>query len=145
MKRTPLKRKPIKKKRVRKTTSDAVLDTLVRTYVRRISGGYCKRCKRYVGVENIETAHMFGRNRKTVRWDLRNVYPLCSGNPISGEVGCHYIVDNDPIEKTAFLYEVLSKEEIESLQKLANQTIKESPIDREEIKVKLQVKLTELK
>ena len=52
---------------MKKKISDEVLDGLVRTCLRPMSGGYCKRCKRYVGVENIEVAHLYRRHRKTVR------------------------------------------------------------------------------
>jgi len=114
----------------KKLPKDHVLDDLVRKYIRLISGGYCKRCrkKRYV-----EAAHMYKRNRKTVRWDLRNVYPLCQD--------CHREVDNDFIKLTSFLYEVLPKEEIADLERLANMTIKEYPIDRGKIKADLKEKI----
>jgi hypothetical protein len=127
--------KPKKPKKV----SDWVLDDLVRRYIRLISGGYCKRCKKYVGEENISTAHLFRRWRKTVRWDLRNVAPLCD-NPPQGMM-CHKIVDNDPIEMSSFIYEILSSDDIADLQRLANTTIREYPIDREQIKRELKEKI----
>jgi len=123
-----------------KKISDQVLDGLVRQYIRLISGGYCKRCGEYVG-DRIETAHMYGRRRKTVRWDLRNVYPLCISDPKTGKTGCHYLVDNDPLLKSSFLYEVMTPEEIADLQRLANMTIKEYPIDRNQIKQDLKEKI----
>jgi hypothetical protein len=126
-----------------KKISDQVLDSLVRTYVRLISGGYCKRCGRKVGIENIVTAHLFRRWRKTVRWDLRNVVPLCDNPPLG--MKCHKIVDNDPVEMSSFMYEILSPEDIADLQKLANSTIKEYPIDREQIKKELKEKISKLR
>jgi len=127
--------KPQKPHRV----SDRVLDGLVREYVRLISGGYCKRCKKYVGEENIATAHLFRRWRKTVRWDLRNVAPLCDNPPMG--MMCHKTVDNDPIEMSSFMYEILSPDDIADLQRLANMTIKEYPISREQIKRDLKEKI----
>jgi len=124
--------KPKKPKKI----SDQVLDGLVRTYVREISAGYCKRCGKYVDGA-IETAHMYRRRRKTVRWDLRNVYPLC---PI-----CHHEVDNDSLKLASFMYEVMTPEEIADLQKLANLTIKQYPIDREQIKKDLKEKISKLR
>ncbi len=117
-----------------KKISDGVLDGLVRTIVRSISGGYCKRCKRY---GQIEVSHLYRRRRKTVRWDLRNVYPLC--------LECHQEIDNDHIKLVSFMYEVLSSDEIKDLQRLANMTLKEHPIDREALKLDLkeQIKILE--
>jgi len=125
-----------------KKISDKVLDDLVRKYIRLISGGYCKRCRRYVGEKNIVVAHLFGRGRKTIRWDLRNVSPICDNPPIG--MMCHKIIDNDAIEKSNLMYELLSKEDIEELQKLGNSTIKEYPIDREQIKADLKAIIKEL-
>jgi phenylacetate-coenzyme A ligase PaaK-like adenylate-forming protein len=112
-----------------------------------MSAGYCKRCKKYVGIGNLEASHIFGRVRKTVRWDLKNVYPLCKtradGN--GGMIkGCHQIIDNDNFEKTEFTFTVLTKEEIKELQYKANHTIKDLPIDREQIKADLKSKISTL-
>jgi len=116
-----------------KKINDQILDNLVRQYIRLISGGYCKRCKKS---GYIEVAHMFGRRRKTVRWDLKNVYPLCPE--------CHRSVDNDAIMKASFLYDVMTSQEIENLQRIANMTIKDYPIDRDEIRADLRNKIKEL-
>ena len=116
-----------------KKISDKVLDDLVRKYIRLLARGYCKRCKQF---GYIEVAHMYKRGRKTVRWDLRNVYPLC--------VDCHQLVDNDMIEKTSFMYELLSPKEISELQLIANMTLKTYPVDREQIKKDLKEKIKEL-
>lgn len=131
-----------KPKKKRNLVTDRMLDDLVRKYIQLISGGYCKRCGRYVGVKNIEAAHMYKRKRKTVRWDLRNVYPLCRDNPSTGQKGCHGIVDNSQIKLVSFMYQVMTQEEVEGLEKLANMTIKESPIDRAEIKKFLKEKIS---
>ena len=124
--------------------SDKVLDDLQRRYIYLMSGGYCKRCGRYVGEEFIEAAHMFKRRRKTVRWDYRNVYPLCKNDVRTGKVGCHQIVDNDPFQLTSFIYDIMSREEVEELQELANLTLKDYPIDREKIKAELRERIKKL-
>ncbi len=136
--KTPLKKKPKSKPN---RISDDVLDGLVRQVLRFSSGGFCKRCKIFVGGDMLETAHLYRRRRKTVRWDLRNVYPLCKNDVRTGKVGCHSIIDNDPIELASFMYDVLSKEDIVELQKLANMTIKQHPIDREQIRDSLKEKI----
>ena len=121
--------KPIKKKKI----SDQVLDGLIRQYIRLISGGYCKRCRKWCPVE---TAHLYRRWRKTTRWDLRNVVPLCKD--------CHWEIDSDPIKLTSFMYDILSKEDIKDLQRLATMTLKEYPIDREAKKQELKEKIKQL-
>ena len=134
--------KAIPKPKKKRNISDEVLDGLVRKYIRLISGGYCKRCGRYVGIENIEVAHMYRRRRKTVRWDLRNVYPLCRDNPATGKQGCHSIVDNsETFHKASFLRDVMTEAEIAELDRIANMTLKEYPIDREQIKTELKEKI----
>ncbi|KKL23360.1 hypothetical protein LCGC14_2426180 [marine sediment metagenome] len=130
-----------KYKGLKRTPRDKTLDDLQRRYIRLISGGYCKRCGEYVGERMIEVAHIYRRNRKTVRWDFRNVYPLCKDNPLTGRKGCHYQLDSDPIKMASFLYDVLTTEEVEDLQRLANMTIKDYPIDREKIKAELKEKI----
>ena len=124
-----------------KKISDKVLDDLVRRYVRLISGGYCKRCGEYVGVGNIEVAHLYRRGRKTVRWDLRNVYPLCKNNLVTGKKGCHQTIDDDHIKKVSFQYDVMTKEEVAELERIATMTLKQYPIDREAIKASLKEKI----
>ena len=124
------------KKRINpKKVSDAVLDTLVRRYVRLISAGYCKRCKRYCG-DLIEVSHLYKRRRKTVRWDLCNVNGLCPT--------CHQEIDNDQLKLVSFMYDIMSQKEIGTLQDLANQTIKTHPIDRESIRDTLKEKIGRL-
>ena len=123
-----------------KKISDQILDDLVRKNIRLISGGYCKRCRKYVGIENIEVAHLYPRRRKTVRWDLRNVWPLCKNNLATGEKGCHQIIDEDHIKKASFQYDVMTREEVAELERIASLTLKDYPIDREAIKASLKEK-----
>ncbi len=124
-----------------KKISDSVLDDLVRRCVRLLSGGYCKRCGENVGIGNIEVAHLYRRGRKTVRWDLRNVHPLCKNNPATGKKGCHQVIDEDHIKKASFQYDVMTGEEVAELERIATMTIKQYPIDREVIKAELKDKI----
>ena len=71
-----------------------------------------------------------------MRWDLRNVWPLCEK--------CHREIDNDHIKLVSFEYDVLSKEDIADLQRLANMTLKEYPVDREAIKADLKERIKRL-
>ena len=126
------------KKRKKKTAgmSDKYLDDLVRKVVYLMSGGYCKRCKRYIGVADLQAAHIYRRRHKTVRFDLRNVQPLC--------LECHTVVDKDPVEMTSFMYDIMTPEEVKDLQELARKTIKDHPIDREQIKTDLKERIRKL-
>ena len=127
----------MKRKKQRKNKiSDEVLDGLVRNIVYFLASGYCKRCKRHVSTAYLEAAHLYRRHRKTVRWDLRNVHGLC--------LDCHQLVDNDAIEMASFMYDILSKDDINDLQRLANMTLKEYPIDRAELKAELKEKIGKL-
>lgn len=126
---------------MKKKVSDSVLDDLVRRCIRLISGGYCKRCGKYVGIENIEVAHLYRRGRKTVRWDLRNVYPLCNNNPATGKKGCHQTIDEDHIKKSSFQYDIMTSEEVAELERIATMTVKQYPIDKEAIKASLKEKI----
>ena len=112
------------------------LDSLFFRYVRLMADGYCKCCKERVGFKNLQSAHVFGRIRHTVRWNTKNVYALCSR--------CHYYLDLNPIKKANFLYEVLSSKEIEELERLANMTTKEYPIDKEALMAELKEKIKSL-
>ena len=126
-----------KPKKVR--VSDQVLDILVRRYVKLMADGHCKRCGKYVGVENLAAAHLFNRWRKTVRWDLRNVWAICDNPPIG--MKCHMIIDNNPLAKASLMHEILTPEEITDLEKLAMLTLKEHPIDKYELKQELKEKI----
>jgi len=123
------------KKPKKKRISDQTLDTLVRKLVKLRADGHCKRCGKYVGTENLAAAHLYARRRKTVRWDLRNVWAICDNPPIG--LKCHKIIDEDPLEKTSLMYDILSKEEIADLQRLAGITLKDYPIDREQLRDEL--------
>lgn len=110
------------------------LDALFSRYVRLKSGGYCKRCGKYVGYSKLNNAHLFGRLRHTVRWDERNTVPLCGS--------CHYMIDNNCLAKTELLLTLMSKGEAEELERLANMTIKDHPIDKDKLKEELKRKIT---
>ena len=119
--------------KLNKGVRDDTLDDLVRRYVKLMSGGYCKRCKKCVGVNNLEAAHIIPRKHKTVRWDLRNVFPLCKD--------CHDLIDKSCFAKTEFSFTVLTRKEIAEVERLGNMTLKSHPIDREQIKADLKERI----
>ena len=132
----------IKKPKKAKRVSDQVLDTLVRKIVKLRADGHCKRCGKYVGTENLAAAHLYGRKRKVVRWDLRNVWAICDNPPIG--MKCHMTIDNDPIAKASFMFEILTPEEIEDLEWMASRTLKDYPIDREQLREELKKTIAKL-
>ena len=127
-----------------KRITDRTLDKLLREYLLIKYNLQCERCHNIFSPDMLEVAHLYRRIRKVVRWDLRNTRLLCKSNPITGRLGCHPIVDNDQIKLVSFMYDVLSKEEVEDLQRLANMTIKQYPIDREVIRSELKDKIRRL-
>ena len=98
------------------------LDSTFSLFVRLLSGGYCRRCKKQVGYKNLQNAHFHGRIRHTVRWDKRNTAPLCAG--------CHYDIDNHPVKKVSFFADILSDEDFYELNRIAELTTKDYPIDQ---------------
>jgi len=132
----------MKKGSMKKTVRDSTLDLYVRQYVKLRSGGYCKRCGKYVGVENLSAAHLFARRKKTVRWDLRNVWAICDNPPIG--MKCHMTIDNNPLAKASLMHEILTPDEITELEKLAMLTLKEHPVDKLELKLDLKEKIKQL-
>lgn len=105
------------------------LDKLFSRYVRLKAGGYCKKCGHFLGYTGLVCAHFFGRLRHTVRWDERNATALCGG--------CHYEIDYNCLAKRELMLTLMSPEEVASLERIANMTIKEYPIDKEAIEVYL--------
>jgi len=134
----------IKKKRKRERVTDRTLDKLVRDYLLAKNSCQCERCHQCFFPDMLEVAHLYRRRHKVLRWDLRNAHLLCKSNPATGRLGCHPTIDNDQIKLVSFMYEVLPKEDIEGLQRLANMTLKEYPIDREALKLDLKDKILKL-
>jgi len=87
------------------------LDKLFSEYVRRLSGGYCRRCKKYFGWKNLHNAHFHSRRKHSVRWDIDNTAPLC--------YGCHSYIDGNPIAKIDFFLGLLGRERFERLNERA--------------------------
>ena len=87
------------------------LDALFSKYVRLLSGGYCKRCKKYFGVRGLHNAHFHSRRKHSVRWDIENTAPLC--------YGCHSYIDGNPLKKIEFFLEILGQERFNKLNERA--------------------------
>jgi hypothetical protein len=111
------------KKKSKEKSKTEKLDRVFSLYIRHKAGGYCQKCKKFFGVNDLDAAHMFVRGRFTTRWDERNVFALCED--------CHREVDNNHFAKTSFHCEMIPMEEIAELELLSNKTTKDCPIDKD--------------
>ena len=109
------------------------LDKLFSKYVRLLSGGFCKRCKKYFGEKKLHNAHFHSRRKHSVRWDIDNTAPLC--------YGCHSYVDGNPLAKVSFFLELLGKERFDKLNERAESLKK---VDKEAIEAFLHEKMKEV-
>ena len=109
------------------------LDTAFSLYVRLLASGYCKRCwllgkpKAYKGYKNLDCAHFHSRSKRSVRWDIENVAPLCCG--------CHSFLDGNPLEKIEFFLEILGQEKFNALNDRANKIKKYTQSDIKELEL----------
>jgi hypothetical protein len=117
LKRTPLKRKPLvrkppkvrtakprifrsrelpkpPKKRKGLTIRIDPLDSLVSEYVRKRTKGFCERCGKYYGWQNLQACHFHSRRKISVRYDADNLAGC--------DFGCHQWLDGNPLEKVEF-------------------------------------------
>ena len=100
------------KKRTKKTVTRS-LDSLCSKIVRNLNKNQCAKCNKPAS----EVHHLFGRAKRSVRWDLDNLLPLCSG--------CH-IFSQDSFEKSPYhpdnekvINEWLTPEDFEDLKRRA--------------------------
>ena len=107
------------------------LDKLFSRYIRLLSGGYCKRCKKYFGYSKLHNAHFHSRRKYSVRWDIENTAPLC--------YGCHVYIDGNPFRKIEFFLELLGQEKFNLLNERAERL--KPRIDKEALKLDFEQKI----
>ncbi len=89
------------------------LDTIVSKIVRLRAKNQCQRCLKYKDFTELQTAHCWGRRKKSVRYDLDNVLGLCAY--------CHgYIDSEDPDAKKELFVKYLGKKGYKQLNQRAN-------------------------
>lgn len=108
----------------------STLDKLFSRYVRLLSGGYCRRCGEYKGIDKLNNAHFHSRRKHSVRWDIENTAPLC--------YGCHSYVDSNPLKKIEFFLELLGQERFNKLNERAENLTK---VDKQSLKEEFQEKI----
>jgi hypothetical protein len=82
---------------------DKALSTIVRTC------GSCRRCGKK---KNLQCAHIFSRNNRSVRWDFKNVVCLCAG--------CHFWAHANPVLFTEWVRQFLGEDKYATLKLQAN-------------------------
>jgi hypothetical protein len=110
-----------------------VLDQLFSRYVRLMSGGYCRRCGKYVGYNRLHAAHFHSRRKHSVRWSVENVVSVC--------YGCHSYIDGNPLKKIEFFLDLLGQERFNKLNERAERLDK---VDKEALKIEFKEKIRRL-
>ena len=100
------------------SVSETQLDKLWRTAIYKKFGNRCAKC----GAANVEAHHIVRRNKKVLRWDIKNGIALCPD--------CHRWADT--LEGRQWIY---PKVHIEYLQAQERKTLKDLPISADEFRV----------
>ncbi|MFW9991935.1 MAG: hypothetical protein ACFFD4_07725 [Candidatus Odinarchaeota archaeon] len=109
------------------------LDKLFSELVRRKSGGYCERCGKRLGWQNLQTSHFWGRRAKSVRWDEDNACALC--------FYCHKHFGENPHVHVAWFQQRLGKKRYDALMGRLNDMTK---VDKDAIEADLKNKISQL-
>lgn len=89
------------------------LDKLVSEIVRNRAKGHCQRCGATKDFVQLQTAHCWGRRKRSVRWDLENCLALCWP--------CHRAIDGEiPGAKEELFIRYLGKKGYTELGQRAN-------------------------
>jgi hypothetical protein len=90
------------------------LDSLVSEYVRKRTKGFCERCGKYYGWQNLQACHFHSRRKISVRYD--------SDNLAGCDFGCHNWLDGNPMEKIEFFQNRLGQVKFDLLNSRARIT-----------------------
>jgi hypothetical protein len=89
------------------------LDVLFSRLIRHQAKGRCQMCGKPKDFKELQTAHCWGRRKKSVRWDLDNALALC--------FFCHHYIDSeDPEAKRNLFIRHIGKTDYEKLGQRAN-------------------------
>lgn len=113
------------------------VDTLFSKYIKLLSGGFCKRCGKFVGVSSrgLHCAHWQGRGRWTTRYERDNCQALC--------MGCHRYLDHNPGEKDEFFFSILGVKRGMEILSLASKTLKDIGLTKTALKERVEADLRE--
>lgn len=89
------------------------LDILFSKFIRLRAKGKCQRCLKPTEFQRLQTAHCWGRRKKSVRWDEDNALALC--------FWCHKQIDGeDPDAKKILFVKYLGEDGYKKLGERAN-------------------------
>lgn len=112
----------------KRSTKNKPIDDLWSKLVKYRAGHVCEKCGKAKG---LQSHHIFGRRRLSVRWDKRNGICLCPGcHTLSSKFSAH----QTPTEFTFWIIEKRGQEWYDQLLKKANTPYK---VDKEGIKIYL--------
>lgn len=118
--------------RKKRKTYKRRLDELWSRAVRLRDKYTCQKCGRTH--KQVQAAHIFSRNRKSVRWDIDNGITLC--------YYCHiHWAHREPLEFAEWIKERLGEEKYEKLKRRAYEIAYD--IDPEEIEAELKILIEE--
>ncbi len=110
------------------------LDKLASEYIRKRSRGYCERCGKFFGWENLQCCHFHSRRKRSVRYDTDNLMAL--------DFGCHSYLDGNPLEKIEFFKNRLGEQAFDYLN--ARSRVPARFIDKEAIGLYLKEQIRQL-
>lgn len=96
------------------------LDSLFSRVIRSRAKNQCQRCLKWKEFSELQTAHCWGRRKKSVRWDLDNALALC--------FYCHKQIDGeDPDAKKELFTKYLGQDGYKKLGQRANWPVQYKP------------------
>ena len=110
-------------------------DILFTRYIKLLSGGYCKRCKKYLGIKSrgLHCAHWQSRGKWTTRFERDNCQALC--------YGCHRYLDKRTLEKDEFFFEILGTKRAQEIAVMSEKTPKDFGLTKESLRAKVKADL----
>jgi len=110
-------------------------DSMFSRYVKLLSGGYCKRCGKYLGInsQGLHCAHWRSRGKWTTRYERDNCQALC--------FGCHQYLDHHPPEKDDFFFKILGTKRANEIMKLSDKSLKDIGLNKKELRDKVEADL----
>lgn len=85
------------------------LDRLFSLVIRTRDHFTCRRCfaKHERNSQGLHACHIFGRGKRSTRWDVQNAFAAC--------YGCHRLLDTHPSEKERWVISWMGREDYERL------------------------------
>ncbi len=109
-----IRRTRFKRKRAKRSGGMGIaygpLERKFSQWIRRRDKDTCQVCGQHG--KRIEAAHIFGRGRKSVKYDPENCYAMCGG---PSSTTCHHYFDQHQTEKEAWCRERIGAERFELL------------------------------